>query len=81
MSRNRNVRRVVKSVFTGREENVTGVHSVISAMWAGRTDLNRNNKPQIAHLNLAGMVQIVAILPRADVVLGTMITKCTNPGR
>ena len=79
-NQNKNVRRVVKCVFTGREENVTGVLNVISAMWAGRTDLNPKKKPQVGHLNLAGMVLIVAILLRADVVLATMITMCTKPG-
>ena len=64
---------VVKKKWFGDSSGKWQEHS-------GDGTLNPNKKPQVAHLNLAGMVQIVAILQRADVVLGTMIAKCTKPG-
>ena len=75
-----NAKGVGRCVFTGGEEGVIEVRNVITAMWADRTSLNQNINPQARHSNPAEMAQNVATLPRAGVVLGTIITMDIKPG-
>ena len=75
-----NVKGAGRCVFTGGEEGVIEVRSVISAMWADRTALNQNINPQARHSNPAVMVLNVVSLPRAGVVLSTTRTMDIKPG-
>ena len=69
-----------RCVVTGEKEGAIEARTAILAMWADRIVIKQNINPQAGHSNPAKMVQDVAILPRAGVVMGTTRPMDIKPG-